>query len=70
MITSEQALRKMRQKVWSWPSEEKEAQADRVLCYLKRRVLRLPQHREPTGPYSGLSRRELALTGTCEPDWY
>jgi hypothetical protein len=24
----------------------------------------------PRGPYSGMTRRELAMTGTCEPDWY
>lgn len=22
------------------------------------------------GPYSGLTRSELVMTGTCEPDWY
>ena len=22
------------------------------------------------GPYSGLTRQELAASGTCEPDWY
>jgi hypothetical protein len=24
----------------------------------------------PVGPYSGLTRAELARTGTCETDWY
>ena len=24
----------------------------------------------PRGPYSGMTRRELAQTGTCEPDWF
>ena len=24
----------------------------------------------PVGPYSGMTRRELARSGTCEPDWY
>lgn len=24
----------------------------------------------PRGPYSGMTRRELAATGTCEPDWF
>ena len=24
----------------------------------------------PTGKYSGLTRQELARTGTCETDWY
>jgi hypothetical protein len=30
---------------------------------------RLPDA-EPRGPHSGLTRAELAATGTCEPDWY
>jgi len=25
---------------------------------------------QPRGPYSGMTRRELAQTRTCEPDWY
>ena len=32
----------------------------------KRRVNQ-PQSR---GPYSGMTRRELAMSGTCEPDWF
>ena len=22
------------------------------------------------GPYSGMTKRELAMSGTCEPDWF
>lgn len=25
---------------------------------------------QPVGPFSGLTRRELAATGTCETDWF
>lgn len=70
--TSEKALRRMRHKIFDYPPEQ-EARADRVLAYLKTRVMR--QRRDarlnaPVGPYSGLTRRELAMTGTCETDWY
>jgi len=69
---SQRALRRIRQKIFSYP-EHREAQASRVLHYLKARYLRdrrdERQH-APVGPYSGLSRRELAATGTCETDWY
>lgn len=65
---SQIALRRLRQKIFDYPPEQEE-RAARVLHYLKRRVMR--QRREHrVGPYSGLTRRELALTGTCEPDWY
>lgn len=67
-MTSEQALRRIRQRIFAFPPE-KEAQAEKVLCYLKRRVQRT-QRIEKRGPYSGLTRQELHQTGTCEPDWF
>lgn len=69
-MTSEQGLRRMRQRIFDFPPE-KEAQASRVLCYLKRRTLRQRARGiERRGPYSGLTRQELHRTGTCEPDWF
>lgn len=75
-MTSEIALRRMRQRIFDYPPE-KEAQADRVLAYLQERVIRercwawaRAKTRQETGPYSGLTREELARTGTCEPDWF
>ena len=69
-MTSEQALRRIRQRIFDYP-EDKEAQADRVLAYLKKRMLRNRTNIiELKGQYSGLTKRELVLTGTCETDWY
>ena len=70
MITSEQALRRMRQKIFDY-HENKEEQAHRVILYLKKRMLRYRDTQEQkTGIYSGLTRSELNKTGTCETDWY
>lgn len=70
---AELALRRMRQRIFDYPPEKGE-QADRVLGYLKERVLGvgkgIGRTRQETGPYSGLTRDELARTGTCEPDWF
>lgn len=69
-MTSEQALRRIRARIFDYP-EEQQAQAERVLAYLKARFLRYrEQHTRPVGPYSGLTRHELRQTGTCETDWY
>jgi len=69
-MTSEQALRRIRARIFDYP-EDKQEQADKVLLYLKRRMLRYrAQVQEPIGPYSGMTRDQLRATGTCEPDWY
>ena len=69
-MTSEQALRRMRQRIFDYPPE-KQDQADRVLLYLKARMLRYRRVvPEPVGPYSGLTRSELVRTRTCETDWF
>lgn len=68
-MTSEQALRRIRQRIFDYP-ESKEAQADRVLHYLKARYLRYQNKPvQSAGPYSGLTRAELRKSGTCETDW-
>ena len=72
-ISSEAALRRMRQKIWDFDGTPREAQAERVLQYLKKRVIRTRKQLEqnaPRGPYSGLTKRELAMTRTCETDWF
>ena len=66
---SASALRRMRQRIFSYPGQ-REAQADRVLAYLKMRSLRDRVPVLSVGPYSGLTRSELARTGTCETDWF
>lgn len=45
--------------------------ASRILGKLldKRAKMRDNKPRK-VGPYSGLTRAELAASGTCEPDWY
>jgi hypothetical protein len=70
-MTSEQALRRMRQRIWDYDGTPNEAKAERVLLYLKKRMLRNRKVEvDVVGPYSGLTRSELAKTGTCEPDWF
>lgn len=66
---STQALRRMRQRIFDYPPE-KEEQAGQVLSYLKRRMLRDRETTIVVGKYSGLTREELARTGTCETDWF
>ena len=45
--------------------------ASRVLGkVLDRRAKLYGQAKRYVGPYSGLTRQELARTGTCETDWY
>ena len=66
---SERALRRMRSRIFDYPPA-KEAQADRVLKYLKARVLRSRTKQRSVGPYSGLTKGELLRTGTCETDWF
>ena len=69
-MTSEQALRRIRARIFAYP-EQKEAQAMRVLTYLKKRMMRdREQAQEKIGPYSGMTRGQLRATRTCEPDWY
>ena len=69
-MTSEQALRKIRTKIFLYP-DNKQDQADRVLAYLKKRTLRdRPVIHQAIGPYSGLTQAELRATGKCETDWY
>jgi len=67
------ALYRMRRAIFDYDDTPKEAQAERVLAYLKERKMRgvrAERNAASRGPYSGLSRRELRMTGTCETDWY
>jgi len=69
---SKYALRRIRTKIFDY-SKHREAQASRVLHYLKARMMRdraAERACAPTGPYSGLTRRELAASGTCEAHWF
>ena len=69
-MNSEKSLRQIRQQIFNYP-DNKADQADRVLAYLKTRVIRARDNEEITvGPYSGLTRAELRQSGTCETDWY
>lgn len=66
-MTSEQALRRIRQRIFDYPPE-KQAQADRVLAYLKTRKLRYQVDLAHRGPYSGLTRYEMP-SWLCESDF-
>lgn len=63
-------LRHIRQRVFDYPAAVEE-KVERVMQQVKRRVLE-KQETAPVerGPFSGLTRAELAKTGTCEADWY
>lgn len=70
-MTSEQALRRMRQRIFNYP-ENKQDQADRVLAYLKTRMMRSRKNEPDTrkrGPYSGLTRQEMPAW-LCETDFF
>ena len=72
-LSSGAALRRMRQRIWDFDDTPREAQARRVLLYLKKRAIRnIERDRDnaPRGPYSWLTKRELRLSRTCETDWY
>ncbi len=72
-LSSEAALRRMRQRIWDFDHTPREAQARRVLLYLKKRAIQnIERDRDnaPRGPYSWLTKRELRLSSTCETDWY
>lgn len=62
-------LRRMRQRIFSYPSD-KEAKAERVIGAVKCKVMAQPQPPPVRGPFSGLTRRELNASGTCETDWF
>ena len=69
---SQRALWRIRSIIFDYP-EQLEEKASRVLHYLKSRHLRDRKAERAfaaTGPYSGLTRGELAATGTCETDWF
>ena len=69
-MTAEAALRRMRRRIFTYPDNKIE-QAQRVLLYLKHRMMRSREiHPYPVGQWSGLTRGELRRSGTCETDWY
>ncbi len=51
---------------------ENEARLDKVRAKVrvKARSLKGPTTSEKTGPFSGLTKHELAMSGTCETDWF
>lgn len=51
--------------------ESREAQVARAMDTAKTQVSqRKDSHGSSRGPYSGMTRGELAKSGTCEPDWF
>lgn len=62
-------LRRLRQRIFDYPASL-EAKADRVLGAVKTKAIQQPGPAVPRGPFSGLTRAELAASRTCEPDWY
>lgn len=73
--TLERKIRRLRQAIAAQPSflsdlpetaEDKRLSDELASALAELRAL--PQS-DPVGPYSGLTRRELGATGTCETDW-
>jgi hypothetical protein len=66
----ERLVRRLRRDPRLWDDD------DRVHSILGRALARLASlrrsepHDRKRGPYSGLTRSELAKSGTCEPDWF
>lgn len=66
-------LRRLRRGIFNPKlSRKKEEQITRLIEKAKSKVISYQklQHQPKTGPYSGLTRHELSLSGTNEPDWY
>lgn len=64
-------LRRLRQKAFEYPAE-KDAQFARVISRVKTRSMQQEQAKrlpEKRGPFSGLTRAEIAASRTCETDW-
>ena len=65
----ENILRRLRQRAFDYPESMAE-KFDRVLGKVKSRMLSArPSALEKRGPFSGLTRGELAMSRTCETDW-
>jgi len=72
-MTYSPILRRLRQKAFDYPSELDDKFA-RVITKVKARSMvqeaRKPVAPQKRGPFSGLTRSELAASRTCETDWY
>ena len=67
----EKIVRKIRQRIFDYDGTAKEDKAGRVLEKAKKRMLKNLVFGDcKKGRYSGLTRKELNRTGTCETDWY
>lgn len=63
-------IREIRRTIFDVADEEA-TKMSAELESLKSRLRELEPAPAPVrGPWSGLTRGELAATGTCEPDWY
>lgn len=63
----ERKLRRIRQQIDDKPELEADLIETKALLLKAREET---PERERVGPYSGLTRRELSKTGTCETDWF
>jgi hypothetical protein len=68
----EHEIRKIRQTIFDLPENDQDAATEQI-GFLKtqlRKALVKEESPAPKGPYSGLTKRELAQSGTCETDWF
>ena len=67
----EKEIRTLRQNMFNLATEDEQDKAGEQIAALKKELHRVRQGvTVPVGRYSGLTRQELARTGTCEPDWF
>jgi len=74
-MNHERLLRRLRNDPRLFGGDDKEsARVQHALLRAKRHCSDLFRQRAEAsikrGPYSGMTRRELAQSGTCEPDWF
>ena len=65
-----QSIRQKRQQILdNWDNDAKCDLLTAELIALKSKLAN-EEYEKPVGQWSGLTRQELAKTGTCETDWY
>ena len=70
---AQRMLRALRRKVFDYEDEGKDEKCGRLITRCKARLAprwKAQDEARARGPYSGLTRRELAASGTCETDWF
>jgi hypothetical protein len=65
----EKAIRSFRQRCFDMSESEYEQEAEKVDEW-KKELSDLRNGVATKGPFSGLTKKELSMSGTCESDWF